>query len=46
MDFSNKTYSDHLILSLPENVGGGGERFLYVILTFLDDLLYYGYYTG
>ena len=45
MDFSNKTYRDHLILSSPEKWGGGG-RFWYVFLTFLDDLLYYGYNTG
>ena len=44
MDFSNKTYRDHLILSLPEKWGGGG--FGYVFLTFLDDLLYYGYNTA
>ena len=25
---------------------GGGGRFGYVFLTFLDDLLYYGYNTG
>ena len=35
MDFSNKTYRDHLILSSSEKWGGG---FWYVFLTFLDDL--------
>ena len=44
MDFSNKTYRDHLILSSPEKWWGGG--FWYVFLTFLDDFLYYGYNTG
>ena len=44
MDFSNKTYRDHLILNLPEK--WWGRRFLYVFLTFLGDLLYYGYNTG
>ena len=33
LDFSNKTYRDHLILSLPEKWWGGGE-FGYVFLTF------------
>ena len=45
MDFSNQTYRDHLILSSPEKWWGRG-RFWYVFLTFLDDLLYYGYNTG
>ena len=44
MDFSNNTYRDHLILSSPENGGRGG--FGYVYLTFLDDLLHYGYNTA
>ena len=45
MDFSNKTYRDHLILSLPEKclVADCGGM---CVLTFLDDLLYYGYNTG
>ena len=47
MDFSNKTYRDHLILSSPEK--GGGEilgRFWYVFIFFLDDLLHYGNNTA
>ena len=46
MDFSNKTYRDHLILSSPEKLEGGGRFGYYVFLTFLDDLLYYGYNTA
>ena len=46
MDFSKKTYRDHLISSLLEKCWGGGGRFGYVFLTFSDDLLYYGYNTG
>ena len=42
MEFTNKTYRDHLILSSPEKWWGGG-RLGYVFLTLLDDLLYYGY---
>ena len=34
MDFSNKTYRDHLILSSPEKWFGGGGSFGYVFLTF------------
>ena len=41
MDFSNKTYRDHLILSSPEN-GGGGIWVCVFNPFFLDDLLYYG----
>ena len=44
MDFLNKTYRDHLIFSSPEK--WWGERFGYVFLSFLDDLLYYGCNTG
>ena len=44
MDFSNKTYREHLILSSPEKWGGGG---IWVcVFNFLDDLLYCGYNTG
>ena len=43
MDFSNKTYRDHLIFSSQEKWWGGD---LGMFLTFLDDLLYYGYNTG
>ena len=48
MDFSNKTYRDHLILSSPEKWWGGGERgdLGMCVLTLLDDLLYYGYNTN
>ena len=47
MDFSNKTYRDHLILSSPDKWCGGGIWVPgYVFLTFLHDLLYYGYNTG
>ena len=35
---------DHL--SLPEKWWRGGGGFVYVFLTFLDDLLYYCYNTG
>ena len=43
IDFSNKTYRDHLILSSPETwLGGYG----YVFVTFLDYLLYNGYNTA
>ena len=42
MDFSNKTYRDHLILSSPEKWLGWDWG--YVCFNFvLDDLLYYGY---
>ena len=44
MDFSNKTYRDNLILSLPEKWLGGGEICV-CVLNFLDDSLYYGYNT-
>ena len=44
VDFSNKTYRDHFISSLPEKWWGGGD-FLYVFSTFLDALLHYGYKT-
>ena len=43
MDFSNKTYRDHLILRSPEFFFLGGGVFGYSFLTVLDDLLYYGY---
>ena len=43
MDFSNKTYRDHLIFSSPEKWGGG--EIWVCVLIFLDDFLYYGYNT-
>ena len=45
MDFSNKTYRDNLILSSPEKWWGAGEIGV-CVLTFLDELLYYGYNTA
>ena len=43
MDFSNKTYRDHWILSSPEKWCVVEEI---LGMWFLDDLLYYGYNTG
>ena len=40
MDFSNKTYRDHLILSSTEKWWGRGE-ILVCVFNCLDDLLYY-----
>ena len=41
--FQNKTYRDHLILSLPEKLWG---EIWVCVFNFLDDLLYYGYNTA